>query len=84
MKNAAGIYGLLVLCGIIIGPFIKIGTQYLMLKCTAAVCSGISGKNNCSLIIDFSSAMGYLLAMTGISCLLFMIAIVCYMKGASF
>lgn len=81
VKNAAGIYGLLALLAIAIGPFLRIGIQYLLLKLTAAVSSVFAGKKTAGLIQDFSAAMGLLLAMTGTVCLLLLISVVCFLKG---
>lgn len=81
VKNAAGVYGMLAVLAIFIGPFLKIGIQYLLLKATAAVCGVFSSKRAAALMQDFSSAMGMLLAMTGTGCLLLLISTVCFMKG---
>lgn len=81
MKNAAGIYGLLAILAILVGPFIRIGVQYLLLKMTAAVCGVFGVKSTVSLISDFSAAMGMLLAMTGTVSFLLLISTVCFMKG---
>jgi stage III sporulation protein AE len=83
MKNAAGVYGLLAIIAVWIGPFIEIGVQYLLLKMTGALCETFQAKKIKSLVQDFSSAMGFLLAMTGAQCLLLMISAVCFMKGVS-
>lgn len=83
VKNGVGIYGVTALIAIVIVPFLKIGVQYLMLKITASVCSTFGPKRITSLISDVSAAMGLLLAMTGAVCLLFLISIVCFMKGVS-
>lgn len=82
MKNAAGTYGLLAIIALWIGPVLKIGAQYLTLKITGAVSDVFGCKQIVSLIQDFSSAMGFLVAMTGTLCLLFFVSIVCFMKGA--
>ena len=81
VKNAVGVYGMLVLIALVIGPFLKIGLHYLLLKLTAAVCAIFSDKGIVSLIDDFSSVMGLLLAMTGTVCLLLLISTVCFLKG---
>ena len=81
MKNAAGIYGILAITAIFIGPFLKIGIQYLLLKFTAAVCGVIGPKELSGLVQDFSGSMGLILAMTGTVCLLLLISTVCFMKG---
>lgn len=81
VRNAAGIYGLLAVIALWIGPFLRIGVHYLMLKFTAGVCSIFGTKGTTGLINDFTSAMGFLLAMTGAICLIFMVSTICFMKG---
>lgn len=83
MKSAVGVYGLLAILAVWIGPFLQIGSQYLLLKITAAVCGVIGSKQSTALIEDFSGAMGMLLAMTGTVCLLLLISTVCFMKGVA-
>lgn len=81
MKNAAGVYGLIVIFALFVGPFFEIGIQYLLLKVTAGICSVFGSKNSADLVNDFSGAMGIVLAMTGAICLLLLISTVCFMKG---
>lgn len=81
MKNAVGVYGLLAIIATWIAPFLEIGIQYLLLKATAAICGVFGVKGASTLIQDFSTAMGLLLAMTGTVCLLLLISTVCFMKG---
>lgn len=81
MKNAVGTYGLLAILAIWIGPFLKIGIQYLMLKLTGAICGVFGCKRIVSLMESFCSAMGILVAATGTVCLLILISTVCFMKG---
>ena len=83
VKNAIGVYGLTALIAIFIGPFLRIGVQYLMLKITASVCEVFGSKRITGLVADISGAMGLLLAMTGTVCLLLVISMVCFMKGVS-
>ncbi len=81
MKSAAGVYGILAMIAICIGPFLRIGVQYLMLKLTGAVCGVFGTQKSTELLQDFSNAMGLVLAMTGTVCLLQLISTVCFMKG---
>lgn len=81
VKNSVGVYGMLALVAIVIGPFLKIGLQYLLLKLTAAVCGIFCDKTVTGLMDDFSAAMGLVLAMTGTVCLLLMISMVCFLRG---
>lgn len=83
MKSAAGVYGMLAMIAIFIGPFLKIGIQYLLLRLTTGIISIFGTKESVELVKDFSGAMGLILAMTGTVCLLLLISIVCFMKGVN-
>ena len=80
-KNAAGIYGILAVMAVFLKPFLRILAQYWMLKLTQMVCSIFGTGRVSELVGDFSTAMGFLLAMTGSACLLILIGTVCFMKG---
>ena len=82
VKNAAGIYGMLAVLSLWVGPFLRIGAHYLMVKAVGAV-SGVFGVEGVSHVIDaFASAMGLLLAMTGAVCLMLIISTICFLRGA--
>lgn len=81
MKNSAGIYGVLAVLAIVIGPFVKVGMQYLLLKGTVVLCEIFGNKNVSSLVNAFSTAMGLLLAMLATGCLMVLISTVCFLKG---
>ena len=83
MKNAAGIYGIFAVLAVFVGPFIKIGAQYLVLKISGAICNFWGNKQISILVESFSSAMGLLLGMTAAGCMLVLISTVCYLKGIS-
>ncbi len=83
MKNAAGIYGILALAAVAIGPFLQIAVHYLLLKATSSISAVIGGKEGNGLVKDFSVAMGFLLAMTGAACAMQLVSIVCFMKGVA-
>lgn len=82
VKNAVGIYGLLAILAVWIGPFLRIGAHYLIVKALEAVCGVFGIKAVSQLVTDFSCAMGLILAMTGTVCLMLIIGTVCFMKGA--
>lgn len=81
VKNAAGIYGLFAVLAIWLGPFLKIGTHYLILKLTGGICGVFGSKNSVELINDFATAMGLLLGSTAAVCFIFLISAVCFMRG---
>ena len=81
VKSTIGIYGLLVIIALWIGPFLQIGVQYLIFKITAGICEMFGPKKLSDLVKDYSSVMGIVLAMTGTICVIFLISIICFMKG---
>lgn len=81
MKNAAGVYGIFAVLAVCVGPFVQIGAHYLLLKMTGAVSNVFGHKPSAELIQDFSTGMGFALAMTGTAGMLLLISLVCYMKG---
>jgi len=81
VKNTAGVYGILAVASVCIGPFLKIGVHYIMLKFTALLSGVVGTKGMCGLMEDFSGAMGMVLAMTGSVCVLMLISTVCFLKG---
>lgn len=81
VKNATGVYGLLAVVAILILPFLRVGLLYLMLKGTAAVCGVFTNGKINELVKGFSEAMGFLLGMTGTVSVLFLVSIVCFLKG---
>ena len=83
VKNSVGVYGMLVILSLWIGPFLQTAVQYLLLKLTGAVCTVIGKHDTLDLIHDFTSVMGFLLAATGAMCLLLLITTVCFMRGVA-
>ena len=81
VKNTVGMYGLFAVLAIWIGPFLRIGAHYLVLRFTGAVCAVFADKRITDLIQDFATVMGFLLAMTGAVCLMLLISTVCFMRG---
>ncbi len=81
MKNSAGIYGIFAVLAICVHPFLQTAVQYCLLKFTAFG-AGLVGTNKFSKVIaDFSTAMGFILAVIGAVCLMLLISVTCFMKG---
>ena len=81
VKNAAGVYGLLAVLAVWIGPFLRMGAQYLVWKGATALCGLFAPKRLTGVVSDFSTAMGLLLAMLGTVCLFWLVSTVCFLKG---
>ena len=82
MKNAAGIYGILAALAVFMGPFLKVGVQYLALKLSASLCGMFASRHISNLVNDIAAAMGLLLAMLAASCTLVLVSTVCFLKEA--
>ena len=83
MKNSAGVYGILACLSVFLGPFLRIGVHYWVLKIAAVLCGVLYEGAVSSLAEDFSTAMGLLLAMTASVCVLLLVSTVCFMKGVA-
>ena len=70
LRAGAGLYGMLAVFGIALGPFLRMSVHFLLLKLAGALC-GLFGKGSQSPLLEkLTQAMGLLLALTGIACLL--------------
>lgn len=83
VRNSVGVYGLLTVTALWIGPFLEIGVQYLCVKLTGGICRMFCPKPMADIMGDYSETMGLLLAMTGAMCLIVLISTVCFMKGVA-
>lgn len=83
MKNAAGVYGMLAILGIMLQPLINTGVQYLMWLFTSEIC-GLFGNFVIQKIIHgFSEILGLLFGLIGTVSILFLLSTVCFMKGVA-
>lgn len=83
VKNAAGIYGLFVILGLGCEPILRISVQYLFIKFASAI-SEVFGKYSVSkLVQNLCDALGIVVSITGIVCILSLIGIVCFLKGVA-
>ncbi len=83
LRTSVGVFGMLVILGICAYPFLRLGAQYLVFKLAAALSAAIGDKRLVGMIDAVSSAMGFLLAMTGADALILLISCVCSMKAVS-
>ncbi len=78
LRAGVGLYGMLAVFGICLGPFFRMALQYLLLRLGTALC-GLFGKGSQSPLLEkMTQAVGMMLALTGIACLLsLMILVLC-------
>ncbi len=75
LKSAVGSFGAVVVIGICITSFLRLGVQYLMYRLAAVLAAVLSGSRVARLIGDIASAFALMLSMTGTAALLVMISI---------
>lgn len=80
LRNSVGIFGMVAILACCLVPVFKIGLQYLMLKLTTAAGGTVGLPRQVKLVKEFSTAMGYLLAMCASEALFLLIGTVCLMR----
>lgn len=81
LGSGAGVWGILTVLAIFCAPAVRIGCQYLLLKLTAAAGESLGGSRCASLVSDFASAMGLLMALVCTQTVLLLISAVCFLRG---
>ena len=77
LRNAIGVFGMLAVGGICVGPFLSLGAHYILYKGTAAVAATAAGEGRVTGLIDWlSAAFALVLAMTGACAVLLLVAMV--------
>ncbi len=82
VKNAVGIFGLLVILATCLAPFLRMGIQYLLFKAASAVSSPIASPGLVKLVDSLGGAFSIMLGMTGACALLMFIAIISTLTAA--
>ena len=83
LKNVVGVFGMLVVLGICLVPFLQLGIHYLAYKFTAALSAAGSGGRVAGLIDQIGGAFGLVLGMTGSCALLLLISMVSAVTAAA-
>lgn len=83
LRSSAGVFGLLAVAAVALSPFIRIALAYLVMKLSGAVAGAFAIPAHGTLLSALTSAMGYLLAMTGSCALMAMISCCCFMRAVS-
>lgn len=76
LKNSVGVFGMLVVLGMCIVPFLQLGVHYLMYKFTAALSATVADSRTTGLIDGIGGAFGLVLGMTGACALLLLVSLV--------
>ncbi len=76
LKNTVGVFGMLVVVGMCIVPFLQLGVHYLVYKFTAALSATVSDSRVTGLIDGIGGAFGLVLGMAGACATLLLVSMV--------
>ena len=76
LKNSVGVFGMLVILGMCLIPFLQLGIHYLTYKVTAALSATVSDSRVAGLIDGIGGAFGLVLGMTGACAVLLLVSMV--------
>ena len=82
LKNTVGVFGMLVVIGICLVPFLQLGFHYLTYKVASALSAALSGSRVAALIDQIGGAFGLILGMTGACALLLLISMISAVSAA--
>lgn len=80
LRSAIGTFGMLAVLAYFVLPFCRMGISYLAFKLTAALGGVVDSRHGC-LLEAVTSAMGFLLAMTGSSAVMSLLSCCCFFKA---
>ena len=65
LRSSAGVFGLIAVCAICVGPYVALLIRFLLLKAVAAVTEGMPNAGLSALMNDIGTAMAMLLGLLG-------------------
>lgn len=80
LRSGVGVFGMLGVLAVAMGPFLETGVSYLGLKLTAAVAAAAGEKQLSGLVGAMATGFGLLTALVGVAALLMIISCVCFMQ----
>lgn len=83
IRNSVGVFGLLVILGIIVLPALQICLRYLLFKAAAAILSVIAGERICDLIDALGTAYGLILALVGTAVIFLYLSVISLIRTVS-
>lgn len=76
LKQSIGVFGMLVVIGMCLIPFLQLGVHYLAYKAAAAVSAAVSGSRAAELIDGIGGAFGLVMGMAGACATMLLVSLV--------
>lgn len=83
VKNSSGVFSLIVVCAMCVGPFAMLGVKMLLFKLSSAVAETAPNGNLSQLLSDIGDAMGMLTGLVGCCAIMLFISIVSGIKAVT-
>ena len=83
IKSSAGVFALVGVCALCLGPFLAIGVKMLLFRLCAALASAAEGKRLAALLGDLSTALGMMLGILGAMTIMLFIAFMAAIRTVS-
>ena len=80
VRNTAGIFGMIVILCICMGPFVSLGVRYLIYKLSAALCECVSNGKLSELVDAFGTCFGMVLGMNGVGAWILLLSVFSLMR----
>lgn len=80
VRGTVGVFGVIVVICVCIGPFAALGIRYLVYKLAAAVCECVSDGKLAELIDAFGTCFGMILGLNGVGALMMFISVFSIMR----
>lgn len=75
LRGTVGIFGLLAVLCVCMGPFVALGVRYLVYKLAAAVCGCVSDGRLADLIDSLGTCFGMVLGLNGVGALMMFVSV---------
>ena len=82
LRSSIGVFGILAVAYICMGPFIALGLRYLAYKLAAVFCCCVSDKRLSKLVEDLSGCFGLILGLNGAGALMLFISLYSLIRTA--
>lgn len=83
IKSSAGVFALIGVCALCLGPFVAAGVKMLLFRLCAAVATAVEGKRLGALLGDLSTAFGMLLGVLGTMSIMLFISFMAAIRTVS-
>ena len=67
LRGAVGVYGMLIILAAVLLPVLRLAARWMLFRAAAAVCAGIAGERQGTLIARLGAVYGLLLGLVGVA-----------------